>query len=107
MIPYWECTYHKCGSSKFNNLARHEMPWCQIEKREGNLKQNTWHDPVLGGFNGDVSRKFYRDWDKYCLERQQQTQKKENWARQLSAHEDFIEDITERRNRRSYFDKRR
>lgn len=107
MIVYWECSTHKCGSCNFNNLSRHEMPWCHIEKKEGNPKNKTWHEEKHGGLNGDISRKFYKDWEFHCLEKQKQGQRKENWTRQVLAHEDFIEDVQQKIKRRSYFDKRR
>mgnify|MGYP006871746502 CR=1 FL=1 len=99
MMSYWECSVHQCGSTRFNNLSRHEMPWCDIVKRTGIPLQNTWHDEMKGGLNGDLSRKFYRDWDAFCLEKQQLIQKKNNWERQLKEHEEFIDVERERLNK--------
>lgn len=99
MIPYWECLTHGCGSTKFNNLSRHAWGACTIVKKVGKLQKNTWHDSSIGGLNGDVSRKFYRDWDRYCLEKQQRTQKKENWVKQYEAHEENVDLLTQQRKR--------
>jgi len=87
-VAYWECLTHECGSTKFNNLARHSWDACSIQKKVGQLQKNTWHNATIGGLNGDVSRKFYKDWDKLCLEGQQRGQKKIIWARQLELHEE-------------------
>jgi len=86
-VAYWECKTHECGSTKFTNLSRHAWDGCDIVKKTGIPPTNTWHNEGLGGFNGDVSRKFYRDWDKYCLDKQQMKQKKDNWVKQYELHE--------------------
>lgn len=87
MIPYWECKTHECGSTKFNNLSRHEWEACDIQKKSGNPPSNTWHNDRLGGLNGDISRKFYKDWDAHCLSAQQNIQKAKNWIVQYEANE--------------------
>jgi len=94
---YWECKTHECGSTKFNNLSRHEWEACTIVKKNGEPPKNTWHNSTIGGLNGDVSRKFYKDWDKLCLERQQREQKKQNWIKQYGAHEMSVEKVEMRR----------
>ena len=88
---YWECLTHGCGSTNFNNLTRHEWEECDIRKKNGQPEINTWHDEEKGGLNGDVSRKFYKDWDKLCVEKQQKNQVKNNWFRQYEANEDNID----------------
>ena len=87
-VSYWECLTHECGSTKFNNLQRHYWEVCDIEKKIGTPQSNTWHNENIGGLNGDVSRKFYKAWDSFCLDKQQMTQRKDNWVRQLSAHQE-------------------
>ena len=66
IVSYWECLTHECGSTNFNNLSRHYWSVCDIRKRTRSQKVNgrTWHNNKIGGLNGDVSRKFYKDWDK-------------------------------------------
>ena len=90
-VAYWECLTHECGSTKFNNLTRHAWEACNISKKMGQCRTSTWHNKSIGGLNGDVSRKFYREWDKFCLDKQQMYQKKDNWVRQLSAHQENAE----------------
>ena len=63
---YWECIIHNCGSTKFNNLIRHETPWCEIVKKESKSEEKTG---TWGGFHGDVSRKFLKDWLNYCRDK--------------------------------------
>lgn len=91
-MSFWECLTHKCGSSKFNNLSRHEMPSCDIRKRTGIHIPSTWCDEKIGGLNGDVSRKFYKEWDKLCLDKQQKVQIKNNWTKQIDAYEKHLVD---------------
>lgn len=86
-VSYWECDVHKCGSTNFNNLSRHAWDDCDIQKKEGKVISNTWHNTDIGGLNGDVSRKFYREWDRLCLKKQQMFQKKDSWKQQYEAHE--------------------
>ncbi len=89
-MNFWVCLTHECGSCNFNNLSRHEWEACDIRKKTGRPPSNTWHDPRKGGLNGDVSRKFYPDWERLCRERQRGAQKIENWKRQLALHEENI-----------------
>jgi len=89
---YWKCITHECGSFKFNNLNRHSMPWCEIQDGYSLLNDhNTWHNEKIGGLNGDVSRKFYPDWDRYCLELNQQKQRALGWAKQVEANEENVD----------------
>jgi len=90
-MRYWECLTHECGSTRFNNLTRHVWDVCVIRKREGKPDKRTWHNPEIGGLNGDVSRKFYKDWEELCLNKQQASQRRENWRHQLELHEKKVE----------------
>ena len=96
-VHYWECLTHKCGSSKFNTLGRHAWSVCDIKKSYGKLEKNTWNDKQFGGLNGDLSRKFYKDWDKLCLILEQKEQLKLNWVRQFELHEANVDASTRRR----------
>lgn len=90
-MNYWECLTHECGSTNFNNLMRHEWEVCDIVKKSGTPKSKTWHNAEKGGLNGDISRKFYRDWDKFCLMKQQKTQIKDTWIKQYEANEEHVD----------------
>lgn len=91
-FPFWSCSIHECGSFKFNNLSRHTMPWCLIEKGFTHVNSHkTWHNPEIGGLNGDISRKFYKDWDKYCLELQQKSMRKDTWKKQIELNEENVD----------------
>ena len=68
------------------------MPWCEITKGYTRPNGNkTWHNPEIGGLNGDISRKFYKDWDKYCLEKQQKGLRKGLWQKQLEANDENVD----------------
>lgn len=58
----WVCNTHKCGSYNYNMLIRHETPWCEIVDQEtvGIVKPKSF-----GGHNGDLSRKWLKDWNDY------------------------------------------
>lgn len=72
----WTCVTHSCGSYNPSNLGRHEIPSCEIVYTEtvGVVKPKTW-----GGFNGDVSRKFLKEWNDYNREKQIQENAMANW----------------------------
>lgn len=97
---FWECKTHECGSFKFNNLSRHEMPWCELSVGYTHVNSHkTWHNPEIGGHNGDISRKFYKDWDKYCLELQQKKQRAETWKKQVELNEENVDYHRENMNK--------
>lgn len=75
-VLFWECKFHKCGSCNFNNLVKHETPWCEIVTKSATkpFKPRTW-----GGFNGDVSRKYLKDWLDYC-------RRQDQWRSELFKH---------------------
>ena len=72
----WKCKIHNCSSYNFNSLGRHETPWCIIEKfvTVGVIKPKT-----TGGYNGDLSRKFLKDWTEYCKRKQQWGEDIDKW----------------------------
>lgn len=90
-VSYWECLTHECGSTRFNNLSRHQWEVCDVRKKSGKPPKNTWHNEEIGGKNGDVSRKFYKEWDRFCLDKQQMKQKKDIWVKQYELHEQNAE----------------
>ncbi len=63
LFERWICTVHNCGSYNFNRLGAHEMPWCDIitEVTIGVIKPKTF-----GGYNGNVNRHYFRDWQEHC-----------------------------------------
>lgn len=63
------------------------MPWCDIVKSIRILSKPR----TLGGFNGDVSRKYYPDWDKYCVELQHKKQRTQIWERQVKANDENVD----------------
>ena len=86
-FSYWWCEKHQCGSFNFNNLSRHEMPFCDIRKDVRYL-----HKPrTIGGHNGDVSRKYYKDWDEYCVVLQQKKLRTVTWKKQVEANEENVD----------------
>ena len=94
---YWSCKLHECGSFKFNHVMRPEMPWCEIVKGYTRPNGNkTWYNPEIGGLNGDISRKFFPDWDKFCLEKQQKLLRKDQWVRQVQANDANVDYHTQK-----------
>jgi len=84
---YWWCELHQCGSFSFNNLSRHEMPFCDIQKDYRYL-----HKPsTIGGYKGDVSRKYYKDWDEYCVMLQHKKLRPSMWKKQIEANEENVD----------------
>lgn len=69
MVNRWKCLVHNCGSYNFNNMDRHEMPWCKIitEQTVGVILPGTF-----GGYNGNLSRQYFKDWHEHCLRLQQE-----------------------------------
>ena len=86
-FSYWWCETHECGSFNFNSLSRHEMPFCDIHKDIRYL-----HKPrTIGGHHGDVSRKYYKDWDKYCIMLQHKKLRSSMWKKQVDANEENVD----------------
>lgn len=56
------CTVHKCGTYNVNVMARHEMPWCNVEKEAtvGVVKPKTF-----GGYNGNITKHYFPDWTEH------------------------------------------
>ena len=65
----WICKRHNCGSYNFGNLVRHEMDWCDIVFEASSVIKRP---ATFGGFNGDVGRHYYKDWQEYCIDKQRQ-----------------------------------
>ena len=87
----WICKRHECGSYNFGNLVRHEMDWCDIVFESSTVikKPNTF-----GGYNGDVGRHYFKDWQEYCVDKQRSDHlviAYNNWSEKKS-----------RRNKRAY-----
>lgn len=78
-FSHWACKTHNCSSFNMNNLVRHSMPWCDIVTSAKYLSK----PKTIGGYNGDVSRKYYPDWIEYCQRKVKEKQDKENWVRQV------------------------
>ena len=78
IFPRWRCNVHKCGSYNFNMLIRHETPWCEIstEHTVGVVKPKTF-----GGYNGDLSRKFLKDWNDFYLQAARRVALVKHWNR--------------------------
>jgi hypothetical protein len=69
-------------------MAKHEMPWCDIVSVETNgiIKPKTKYEPSLGGCNGDISRKHYRDWEIYSQQRDKMVNAEKRWAEFRDTH---------------------
>ncbi len=65
----WICKRHNCGSYNFGNLVRHEMDWCDIVFESSSLIKKPG---TFGGFNGNVGRHYFKDWNEYCVDKQRQ-----------------------------------
>ena len=74
----WTCTTHKCGSYNYNMLLRHETPWCKIGEQStiGIVKPKTY-----GGYNGDLSRKFLKDWNDFFTQAARRVALVKQWNR--------------------------
>lgn len=73
----WRCLTHNCGSYNFNNLNRHETSTCDIisEQTVGVIKPKTF-----GGYNGDLSRKFLKDWNENLRLKQIEAHQLQKWT---------------------------
>jgi len=80
----WICRKHNCGSYNFNNLGRHEMPWCDIvtEDTAGIIRPKTF-----GGYNGDVSRHYFKDWILYSRTEDMDRHALKAWNNYVKKHQ--------------------
>lgn len=81
----WVCKKHKCGSYNFNQLLRHEMPWCDIitEDTVGVIKPKTFGNP---GGKGDLNRDKFPDWVEYSRRNDVDLHKMVSWNRYVRKH---------------------
>lgn len=82
------CTTHKCSTYNSNQMAAHEMPWCNIVSVEtiGIVKPKTQYDSSMGGLNGNIGRHYYKDWTEYCQQQDKLTHAQKNWIKFRNEH---------------------
>jgi len=86
-FSHWRCETHDCSSFNFNNLTRHMMPWCDIKKSERYPSKPR----TIGGYHGDVSRKYFADWIDYCKKKELDKIKEISWKRQVEKLNEYLE----------------
>lgn len=76
VFPRWRCIEHDCGSYSFSNLSNHQIDSCIILREEtvGVVRPKTW-----GGFNGNVSRHYMKEWINECRNKQMEENKILQW----------------------------